>query len=173
MDLPYTINFRLTSLFLAVFTWEICSFIFVPFNRSFNRYPPKEKFDNDKIFLTSTLAMKHLTGLCKLFRFFLLRRPWQAISLLQLIWQGKSSSVNTGKAKKRTVVSQKSNWNYSSNERNLKISLNKKTKNSTIISLALKACRQMQGSISWEVLIQNICTFIKLNQMWQLNFCFL
>ena len=84
MDLPYIINFRLTSLFLAVFTWEICSFIFVPFNRSFNRYPPKEKFDNDKIFLTSTLAMKHLTGLCKLFRFFLLRRPWQAISLVQL-----------------------------------------------------------------------------------------
>lgn len=75
MDLPYTINFRLTSLFLAVFTWEICSFIFVPFNRSFNRYPPKEKLDNDKIFLTSTLSMKHLTGLCKLFRFFLLRRP--------------------------------------------------------------------------------------------------
>lgn len=138
MDLPYTINFRLTSLFLAVFTWEICSFIFVPFNRSFNRYPPKEKFDNDKIFLTSTLAMKHLTGLCKLFRFFFWGDLGKQFHSYNLIWQGKSSSVNTGKAKKRTVVSQKSNWNYSSNERNLKISLNKKTKNSTIISLALK-----------------------------------
>lgn len=66
MDLPYTINFRLTSLFLAVFTWEICSFIFVlSFDKQFHSY--------------------------------------------NLIWQGKSSSVNTGKAKKRTVVSQKSN----------------------------------------------------------------
>ena len=101
MDLPYTINFRLTSLFLAVFTWEICSFIFVPFNRSFNRYPPKEKFDNDKIFLTSTLAMEHLTGLCKLFRFFLLRRPWQAISLVQLNLAKKEFQCKHGKSEEK------------------------------------------------------------------------
>lgn len=101
MDLPYTINFRLTSLFLAAFTWEICSFIFVPFNRSFNRYPPKEKLDNDKVFLTSTLAMKHLTGLCKLFRFFLLRRPWQAISLVQLNLAKKEFQCKHGKSEEK------------------------------------------------------------------------
>lgn len=161
MDLPYTINFRLTSLFLAVFTWEICSFIFVPFNRSINRYPPKEKFDNDKFSWQVHLPWNIWRVYVNCFGFFFWGDLGKQFHSYNLIWQGKSSSVNTGKAKKRTVVSQKSNWNYSSNE------------TVQLFHWRWKSCRQMQGSISWEVLIQNICTFIKLNQMWQLNFCFL
>lgn len=173
MDLPYTINFRLTSLFLAAFTWEICSFIFVLLIGVLTGILPKKNLTTTKFSWQVHLPWNIWRVYVNCFGFFFWGDLGKQFHSYNLIWQRKSFSVNTGKAKKRTVVSQKSNWNYSSNERNLKISLNKKTKNSTIISLALKACRQMQGSISWEVLIQSICTFIKLNQIWQLNFCFL